>query len=158
MASTVSDNIANLESDLNGNNATDFLFTDTLFFDLLQTTEKNYFSAIEREDIFLLACHIQNMNDEIRHIKERNSGDFFFNADKLKKTVKHIKKQLSECITMLHELEKMPKCNGMTQLYLNFRKNSSESDRISDNQELDNCRIHCKKIADTIYFSYLKNT
>lgn len=158
MASTVADNISKLQSVLNSNSTTEFSFTDTLFFDLLQTTEKNYFSAVEREDIFILGCHIQNMNDEIRLITERIAEDFFFNKDKLKTTLKYIAILLSDCVTMLRELEKIPKCNGMTQLYFNFRKHISDSDRITDNQEINNFKNQCKKIAETIYFSYLKNT
>ena len=120
IASTVSDNISDIESILNGNKQTNFLYTDTLYFDLLQTTDKNYFTPVDREDIFVLACHIQNLNDEINMLKNSIENNRFFSNEK----IRFLFNRFNSCISMLRELEKIPKCNGITQLYLNFSKDN----------------------------------
>lgn len=158
MASIISDNISALESVFSKNNHTLYLYTDTLFFELLQTTDKSYFTSIEKEDIFLIACNIQNLNDEIRLLKETINTDYFSNTEKLKRQINQLKDLFDYCSIMLRDLENLQKRNDMTIHYQNFRTYAYKTTNTTENTILNKCKNYCNKIAGSIYFSYLKNT
>lgn len=135
--------------------------------------EKDYFTPLEREDIYMICNRLCELADNTALLldKVKDCDIFKISSDATKIT--HLLKSITECLLAIaSELEKYPRCVVLNDLFLKhdallleFKKLlqgifAQYNDAI--NQTIINlavlCARNCKEAADTIQYSIIKNS
>lgn len=131
--------------------------------------EKDYFTPLEREDIFSICCHLYEMNEysSILYACSREKDSFIFSAEmvSLTQTLKFLTEKIFEIITAL---AKYPKHNDLTSIFTEIEKQSAAFRQMLCSAQkrtynyiftvMEKCAESCHSAALHIQYVLIKNS
>lgn len=128
--------------------------------------KKEYFTPIERDDIYLLACTLSDIELSIKRLNSAAlqsvklpteimtlSNFLYSSAEKINETVKLLSEfPKSDIYTLIFEVKKT------AERALNFAKNILQSNFCAITESFKDCIRKCAEFSDRMIYIHLKNT